>query len=322
LQARVPRDSVPAATLTLLITVPLSLGVAWLGIFGLGDYGWGLFVGLPFAIGFFGTLLFGMHGNRSRGQCVMVSAVAMALVCGFLLSVGHEGAVCLLMAAPVLFVSALVGTLLAYTVVSAGSSSSYRPRRHLLSAVVWMPAFLGVEALHEPAPPVFRVDTAIEIDAPPEAVWRHVIAFPPLPEPTEWWFRVGIAFPVHATIEGQGVGAIRRCEFSTGAFIEPIEVWDPPRLLRFAVTHSPHPMQEWSPHGHVDAPHLEGYFVAKHGQFLLEPLPGGRTRLVGSTWYSHGLWPSWYWRLWSDPMVHAIHQRVLAHVAALAADRG
>jgi hypothetical protein len=81
-------------------------------------------------------------------------------------------------------------------------------------------------------------------------------------------------------------------------------------------------MQEWSPHGHFDAPHLEGYFVAKHGQFLLEPLPGGRTRLVGSTWYSHGLWPSWYWRLWSDPMVHAIHQRVLAHVAGLAEDRG
>jgi hypothetical protein len=50
------------------------------------------------------------------------------------------------------------------------------------------------------------------------------------------------------------------------------------------------------------------------GQFLLTPLPGGRTRLEGTTWYRHGLAPAEYWRLWSDEIIHKIHMRVLKHI--------
>ena len=56
------------------------------------------------------------------------------------------------------------------------------------------------------------------------------MTFQELPEPTDWLFRVGIAYPMRARIQGTGVGAVRYCEFSTGAFIEPIEVWKEPRL--------------------------------------------------------------------------------------------
>jgi hypothetical protein len=76
-------------------------------------------------------------------------------------------------------------------------------------------------------------------------------------------------------------------------------------------------MQEWNPfHGpdEVHAAHLHGYFQARQGQFELTPQPDGTTRLVGTTWYSHGLRPEPYWRLWSDLMVHAIHRRVLDHI--------
>jgi len=52
------------------------------------------------------------------------------------------------------------------------------------------------------------------------------------------------------------------------------------------------------------------------GQFLLTPLPNGRTRLEGTTWYHHGLWPSAYWRLWSEAITHQIHLRVLKHIQA------
>jgi hypothetical protein len=65
--------------------------------------------------------------------------------------------------------------------------------------------------------------TAITINAPPEQVWKHVLSFSDLPEPTEWYFRTGLAYPIRARIEGTGPGAIRYCEFSTGPFVEPIE---------------------------------------------------------------------------------------------------
>ena len=50
------------------------------------------------------------------------------------------------------------------------------------------------------------------------------------------------------------------------------------------------------------------------GQFQLMELPGGRTRLEGTTWYRNAIWPSAYWRVWSDYIIHRIHMRVLEHI--------
>jgi hypothetical protein len=51
-------------------------------------------------------------------------------------------------------------------------------------------------------------------------------------------------------------------------------------------------------------------------------LPGERTRLEGTTWYVHNLWPAEYWQVWSDGIIHAIHQRVLIHVKQLSEQKG
>jgi hypothetical protein len=51
--------------------------------------------------------------------------------------------------------------------------------------------------------------------------------------------------------------------------------------------------------------------------YTLSPLPGGRTRLAGTTWYEHRMWPQAYWRWWSDFLIHRIHARVLEHVKDL-----
>ena len=154
-------------------------------------------------------------------------------------------------------------------------------------------------------------------------MWRHVISFPPLRPPHERVFRLGIAYPTAASIDGRGVGAVRRCRFSTGDFVEPITVWDAPRVLRFDVASQPPPMRELSPYGHIHPPHLDGFLQSVRGEFRLEALPGGRTRLVGTTWYRNRMWPRRYWQVFSDRFIHAIHLRVLRHVKALAeADRG
>ena len=110
---------------------------------------------------------------------------------------------------------------------------------------------------------------------------------------------------------------MRLCIFSTGPFVEPVSVWDEPRLLKFAVTSNPPPLKEWSPYTNVHPPHLENFLVSSGGQFQLVELPGGRTRLEGTTWYRHNLWPAAYWRIWSDFIIHRIHLRVLNHVKML-----
>jgi hypothetical protein len=100
--------------------------------------------------------------------------------------------------------------------------------------------------------------------------------------------------------------------------VESIEVWDAPHILRFRVTENPAPMREWSPYGEISPKHLHGYLMAHEGEFRLTSLPGNRTRLEGTSWYQHGLWPAQYWRLWSDAIIHRIHLRVFHEIKTLA----
>ena len=154
-----------------------------------------------------------------------------------------------------------------------------------------------------------------EIDAPPDVVWRHVIAFSEMAPPTEWIFRTGIAYPVRARLVGNGVGAIRHCEFSTGAFVEPITAWEPGRRLAFDVAAEPPPMHEWGLGGALHPPHLDTLLRSRRGEFRLIARPDGGTRLEGRTWYELRAAPTMYWQLWSDAVIHRIHRRVLAHIA-------
>jgi hypothetical protein len=117
---------------------------------------------------------------------------------------------------------------------------------------------------------------------------------------------------------GQGPGAVRRCEFSTGAFVEPITAWDAPRRLAFDVASQPPAMAELSPYRGVLAPHLDGYLRVRRGEFRLIPIELGRTRLEGRTFYELRVFPAGYWTLWSDGVIHAIHARVLRHIRTMA----
>lgn len=271
-----------------------------------GLYGWTLFVLVPVAIGGIATWVV-RPGSAARAA--IVGALTGTVASLALLATGVEGAFCILMAWPLLLPAGALG---GWAVFFAGGSAGAEGLAMLLLA----PASLTWDA--KAPPPVYEVISAVEIAAPPETVWKHVVTFSELPAPKEWYFRAGIAYPQRARIEGAGPGAVRYCEFSTGPFVEPIRVWDEPRLLRFDVTANPAPMQEWSPYAGVEPKHLHGYLVSKQGQFRLVPLANGRTLLEGTTWYRHGLWPAGYWRWWSDAIIHRIHMRVLKHIRTLA----
>lgn len=305
-----------ARAVAVFVPVLIALIATYASVQFLSTYGWGVFVGLPFAIGLMAALLYGAHAPCTIGQCIAVGCLSLTVYLLALLLIAFEGAVCLLMAAPLAYPLAIVGALF-------GATFRWRPD-HLSDAarVIWvmllfLPLFMGAERLAGPVAPAFAVTSSVEIDAPPARVWKNVIEFGQIPPPTELLFRGGIAYPIRARISGVGPGAMRHCIFSTGAFVEPIDVWDEPRLLKFAVTANPPPMKEWSPWGSIHPPHLENYLVSDGGQFKLIELSGHRTRLQGTTWYRHHMWPANYWRLWSDFIIHRIHLRVLNHVKEL-----
>jgi hypothetical protein len=79
------------------------------------------------------------------------------------------------------------------------------------------------------------------------------------------------------------------------------------------VTEQPEPMKELSFYD-IHPNHLHGYWVSERGQFKLTQLPNGNTLLEGTTWYRNKIKPDMYWTLWSDFIVHTIHERVLNHI--------
>lgn len=295
-----------------------------IGVLVFRSYGWGAFVAAPFVCGMVAAWIHGYRDPHSIGESLGVAAVGLTMAGAGVLIAAFEGAVCLLMAAPLAFPVALLG---------GGLGHALAVERHrrvgaigrgfeVLPALAIPLVIAGGEWMQPMRPEMHCVTTAMIIDAPAEEVWRHVASFPDLPPPKHWVFATGIAYPVRARIDGQGVGAIRHCEFSTGAFVEPITVWQPPvgsdaGLLRFDVIDSPPPLQEWS-WTSIDPPHLHDFLVSRQGQFELISLPDGRTRLEGTTWYEHTILPDAYWRLWSDWIIGRVHIEVLDHVKQLA----
>jgi hypothetical protein len=309
----IPNNPLGAAAVGILVTVPLAIGAIFVSVNTMGDYGWGLFVGLPFFLGLISVLLYGFHAPRPLGMCLVVSILSIAFVCMALFAFAIEGIICLIMAAPLGFILALFGGLIGYVIQRRPTYTA--ESFHVFSLlVIALPLLMGLEHSIKQEPPLNRVSTQVQIHAPPEKVWENLVAFTELPPPTERLFRTGIAYPIRAEINGRGVGAVRHCVFSTGAFVEPIEVWDEPRLLKFGVTSQPPVMNEYSLYSDLRPPHLQNYLHSRKGQFLLTRTANGGTMLEGTTWYQNDFWPGVYWNPWSDYIIHRIHQRVLDHI--------
>ena len=283
-------------------------------VYALGDYGLSLFVGGPFIVGLITTSTYNKKGKQSLLSNFAVILFSCIFSGGTILILALEGILCLTMFAPFAILLACIGGFLGYHLVQ-GSIGQYIS---LFLGIILLPLM----AISEPEtiPPIREIETTITIQAPPEIVWKNVIAFEDLPTINEWFFEMGIAYPIRAKIEGSGVGAIRYCEFSTGAFVEPITHWEAPKRLSFDVISQPPTMKEWGLLDSADkiyAPHITESVQSHRGEFKLSSTDENNTILQGSTWYHIELQPYFYWQWYSDFLIHAIHYRVLNHIKHL-----
>ncbi|WP_369753668.1 hypothetical protein [Flavobacterium sp. WC2409] len=291
-------------TITVIIAGLLSL----FGIYGIGEYGIALFILTPFLIGFCSTILYGYKNIITKSEAIWIGHITLAICTLALIVFAIEGLICIAMAAPIGIILTWIGSLIGYS-LSKKLTTSTPSILLILIAIIPLTSFIE----NKIKPELTSVTTSIIINAKPMEVWKNVIEFPQLNEPTEFIFKTGIAYPINAKIIGKGVGAIRHCNFTTGSFVEPVTVWNEGKLLKFDVLEQPAPMKELS-FWNIDAPHLHDYFVSKKGQFKLTKLENGKTLLEGTTWYYHNIKPMFYWQVWSDFIIHKIHDRVLTHI--------
>jgi uncharacterized membrane protein YhaH (DUF805 family) len=307
------RRRLPRVLRAIALGAGIGLVLLLVSVYAFRSYGIALFFATPFVVGALSAYSFNRGHAATIHDTIEVETVAIALLAGVVLLGAIEGAVCIAMALPLAFVVGAMGAAIGRQIALTDPHAA----RNSLVAVAVIPLTAVVET-RIPVPAPREVRSSVIIAAAPAVVWRNVIAFPPLPPPNELLFRTGIAYPLSARLDGAGLGAVRYCEFSTGAFVEPITTWDPGHRLSFDVVRDPPPLREWSPYLGLHPPHLDGYFRARRGEFRLIALADGRTRLEGSTWYELRVRPFGYWAPMADVLVRTIHERVLKHIKSVA----
>src|ERR1044072_1933303 len=277
-------------------------------------YGIAAFILYPVFIGILTIVLAGYHKPVSIGDGIAWSLLALIGVALSMLLYAIEGLICVVMASPLCIFCVIVGSLIGHALNQSFAKRHKNVFSCFAAFILLFPAAGYLENRDQTEPETFPVTTSVIINAPPEKIWKNVVEFPEIAPPAELVFKTGIAYPVRARIAGTGAGAARYCDFSTGTFIETVTVWDENKELEFSVDEQPVPMKEFSPYGDLDTPHLHGFFVSRKGQFKLTRLENGRTLLEGTSWYYHKIRPEFYWRLWSEEIIHTIHRRVLEHI--------
>lgn len=292
---------------SILITLIVSaiLGYIEIGIFK--EYGWTVFLVIPFIIGFLPPFINGKSSKISKKESYKLSFLTLGIVLIGLLIFAIEGMICIAMSLPLIALLVWLGSYLGF------KANFGKWINTTIGLFIICISSMSFDYVNKPES-LIPVRTKVIVNSNIENVWKNVVTFEKIEEPTDWIFKTGISYPTDATIKGTGIGAIRYCNFTTGSFVEPITTWNEPNLLQFDVKKQPIPMNEFNPFWEIHPPHLDGYFKSYKGQFKLTKIGENKTELEGTTWYKVDITPEIYWKTWSDFIIHRIHKRVLNHI--------
>jgi hypothetical protein len=213
------------------------------------------------------------------------------------------------MAAPLGLGMALLGGVLG----RAMALQARRPAGQPLQCIALLPLMFAVEHVLPPSAH-FETEQTITVAAPPELVWKSILSTDPIEGPLALPFRLGVAYPLRSEVVGEGVGAVRYGEFSTGTAIERVTEWVPSQKLAFVVVRDIPGMRELSPYKHVHAPHVIGYFRTTSTSFELVRRSDGGTDIIERSSHQLRLDPVPYWLPMARWIVSQNNARVLQHI--------
>jgi uncharacterized membrane protein YhaH (DUF805 family) len=298
-----------SAVVGVLAGAGLTLVAVALGTLVFGTYGSALFLLTPFVVGTVSAYIANHRADIGGRQTALTVVIAVLLGSLTLIAVAVEGLICIIMAAPLGLGMALLGGVLG----RAMALQARRPAGQPLQCVALLPLMFAVENV---LPPVAHFEThqTIAVAAPRDLVWKSILSTDPVEGPLALPFRLGVAYPLRGEVVGEGVGAVRYGEFSTGTAIERMTEWVPNRKLAFVVVRDIPGMRELSPYEHVHAPHVIGYFRTLSTSFELVHRPDGGTDIVERTSHELRLDPVPYWLPMAQWIVRQNNARVLAHI--------
>jgi len=269
------------------------------------------FVGLmPFGLGFVTIFITENKQRQSYVAWIFLPWIPMLAALLATAITLLEGAICIVFFAPLGLLLASLGGV--FGGVAARYIHSPRSRNASLACVMVLPVLLGPwehSVLNESQ--LRSVENVIDIKASPETVWRNIERVPAIQKqelPVTWTHRIGFPDPIEATLSHEGVGGIRNASFERGlAFIETVDTWEPSQRLGFSIRAGDIPSTTLDEHVTIGGP----YFDVLHGEYRLETLPGGGTRLHLTSHQRLSTDFNWYAHLWTEAVMSDLQHRIL-----------
>jgi hypothetical protein len=140
------------------------------------------------------------------------------------------------------------------------------------------------------------VETALHLDATPEAVWQGILFYEEVPRRPLWFLRVFLPRPIRTDGEKTRVGAIVRCTYDGGHLLKRITAVEPARLVRFDVLE-----QRLG---------VEDCVSMRRGSYEIRA-KGDGSEVVLTTHYCSHLRPRRLWRPLERCLAHRLHRHIL-----------
>ncbi len=257
----------------------------------------------PLVIGFLTTWPL---AAPSLMQCLFAPWLPCALLLLISAVLGWEGAICIVMAAPVLFLMASIGGLF-------GSIRIFKSKG-VASCWALLPFMLAPLESQLPLPQaVHTLETEIHIQVPRAAIWKQIESVPEISEQEntrDFFQRLGFPRPVSATLSHPGVGGIRTARFTGGVvFIETITAWQEGHTLSFAIA----AQTDQIPATTLDAHLTIGgkFFDVLQGTFTIKALNEREAVLHLQSQYRLSTPFNLYAAWWSDTVMRSIQDNIL-----------
>src|SRR5260370_16112801 len=150
-------DRLKSAMLGVAASLGITLVTVGVGIYLRRSYSTGLFLGVPFTIGYISSYIYNYNYPRPAGQSIMIAVASVTIAAGALVVFALEGVVCVTMALPIAlaiaFPGAVLGRMVARQGVHAGAGAGMGRTAYVVDMFpqrYWtLPAGRIVAAIHE-----------------------------------------------------------------------------------------------------------------------------------------------------------------------------
>ncbi|MGH7551768.1 MAG: hypothetical protein ACREMQ_01915, partial [Longimicrobiales bacterium] len=228
-------------------------------------------------------------------------------------AIGWEGSICIVMSFPLMLVMSSLGGLVAGWLAK-------RSFGHALVAAALPFALAPLESIMPRPVSMVTNRSEITIRASAAMVWPQVVQVPTIRDAEQrpaLFTALGFPRPVSATLDRDGLGGVRHARFEGNVlFLETITRWEDERRIGFTIEAQTDAIPPTTLDPHVT---IGGrYFDVLTGEYELQPLTGGRTRVVLTSTHRLPTTLNPYAGLWAGLVMRSIQRNILEVVRARA----